>query len=48
MTRVELDDVRAAAERLRGLLQVTPLLAWRSPSTLVKAAVRPLWKEVGR
>ena len=37
MTRVLLDDVRAAAERLAGRTRTTPLLPWRSPSTLVKA-----------
>ena len=37
MTLVQLDDVHAAAARLRKLTYVTPLLAWRTPSTLVKA-----------
>ena len=37
MTPIRLDDVRAAAERLEGRTRVTPLLPWRTPSTLVKA-----------
>ena len=37
MTLLQLDDVHAAAERLEGRTRVTPLLAWRTPTTLVKA-----------
>lgn len=37
MTLVQLDDVLAAAARLEGRTRVTPLLPWRTPSTLVKA-----------
>lgn len=37
MTLLQLDDVLAAAERLEGRTRVTPLLPWRTPTTLVKA-----------
>ena len=37
MTRVLLDDVYAAAARLESHTRVTPLLPWRTPTTLVKA-----------
>jgi threonine dehydratase len=37
VTPVQLDDVYAAAARLKGLIQLTPLLPWRTPRTLVKA-----------
>lgn len=37
MRLVQLDDVHAAAERLRPYTRVTPLLPWRTPTTFVKA-----------
>jgi threonine dehydratase len=37
VTRLQLEDVQAAAGRLEGLTRVTPLLPWRTPTTLVKA-----------
>ena len=37
MKRIRLDDVLAAAERLRTVTRETPLLPWRTPTTLVKA-----------
>jgi threonine dehydratase len=37
VTLVQLDDVLAAADRLKALTHVTPLLPWRTPTTLVKA-----------
>jgi threonine dehydratase len=37
VTLVQLDDVLAAADRLQSLTRVTPLLPWRTPTTLVKA-----------
>ena len=37
MTRLQLDDVYAAAARLENRTRVTPLLPWRTPTTLVKA-----------
>jgi threo-3-hydroxy-L-aspartate ammonia-lyase len=37
VTRVQLANVYAAAERLQALTRVTPLLPWRTRTTLVKA-----------
>jgi threonine dehydratase len=37
VTLVQLEDVLLAAERLQTRTRVTPLLPWRTPSTLVKA-----------